>query len=147
MREIKFRGKRIDNGEWAYSSLINNLFFKSTNKSPVHYIVDPTQYEEYDSFEDVEHLAIEVDPETVGQYTGLKDKDGKEIYEGDIILLADKLIRFIEYDRGTFVLVRKEDTRSYDLYTRFSPIWEYITDYNFKVIGNIYENPELLEQI
>lgn len=74
MREIKFRGKRLDNGEWIYGSLLVSHF--KDDKKERYFI---TQFSGNYTFEH------EVDPATVGQFTGLKDKSGREIWEGGYI--------------------------------------------------------------
>lgn len=126
MREIKFRGKRIDNGEWVYGSLllIENLAYVYNGDSC------PSEV-------NFEYEFIAVDPATVGQYTGLKDKKGKEIFEGDILQ---------EVATGQVVAIEYTDFQWGFIYTRNNVgyVWPNHPE-NFVVIGNIHDNPELLK--
>ena len=119
MREIKFRGKREQNGEWVYGSYIN--------RSPQHYL--------YDLIIDDKNRKKAVMMKTVGQYTGLKDKNGKEIYEGDFIK-AEWGIGNADYR------IVGEDGLP-EFYHWFI---EYcFEEDNLEVIGNKYVNSELIE--
>lgn len=131
MRPIKFRGKRINGGEWVESMTISYGTIKRKM---------------YDVFLEVAHNKWNgVVPETVGQFTGLYDKNRKEIYEGDIIKYLDydnnNLITLrnsvVEYYKGCFVY-KLADGRKQLLGT---------TDiHDFEVIGNIYDNPEMINE-
>lgn len=124
MREIKFRGKRLDNGEWVIGSYIEA---ENRDLSIAHQIVP------YESGEAVR----EVDPVTVGQYTGLKDKNGREIYEEDILFDESGVYAVVCYSMGTFCVDFGE---GFDL--------QYFTDGIHEicdVVGNIHDNPELLK--
>lgn len=131
MREIKFRGKQIDNGEWVYGSLIGSDVI-------VGDIIEFT--EEYFNCE----YWWRVKPETVGQYTGLKDKDGKEIYEGDILYCIsrfDNANMVVIFEDGEFRMVLCEKYKTYETGGGFYAI----RCFEKEVIGNIYDNPELLD--
>lgn len=124
MRKIKFRGKRLDNGEWVVGSYIEA---ENRDRSIAHQIVP------YESGEAVR----EVDPATVGQFTGLKDKNGREIYEEDILLDESGVYAVVYYSMGTFCVDFGE---GFDL--------QYFTDGIHEICdvgGNIHDNPELLK--
>ena len=125
-RIVKFRGKDIKTNEWVYGDLY------ATSETPM--IVVDGIASEFDNI-------VVVIPETVGQHTGLKDKNGKEIYEGDILLYDSNSKTSVFYKNGAFV-------RSYgnsNMYLLYDSFIEDGCLYNYEVIGNIYENPELLE--
>ena len=121
-RIIKFRGRRIANDEWVYGSLL---------RWPDG---DCTILESKDGKNYVWKRKIE--PNTVGQYTGLRDTDGREIYDGDIVRtsVAKDAIGVVEWnnDQASFVVHMKGRTQCYPL------------SKSDKIIGNIHDNPELL---
>ena len=127
MREIKFRGKRLDNGKWITGDL-------SHGKNGKVYICNIAKV--FKSY-------IEVDPDTIGQYTGLYDKNGKEIYEGDIILYGGSIQHEVVFRHGAFgYLLYGGEFISYAGNTNFTfnPLNR---SKEHEVIGNIYDNPEL----
>lgn len=123
MREILFRGKRADNGEWVCDNSV--LFF--SEKTKIYGALN-------------EWREIEVIPETVGQYTGVIDKNGKKVFEGDVVEYAGSCgeIVFVER-RGAFM------SRERDMYCEWlSNLPQYGTGI-VEIIGNIYDNKEILE--
>ncbi len=130
----KFRGKRKDNGEWVEGYLLEQ------NTPEYHcYIVISFKAEQDNRHTDILECDIyEVIPETVGQYTGLPDKNGKEIFEGDIIDCSYGMIFTVKWDeenaRFLGFSIGKE---RYITYVGREPKSE--------VIGNIHDNPELLK--
>jgi uncharacterized phage protein (TIGR01671 family) len=128
MREIKFRGYRVYSGEWVYGDLIHakgNL-----------YVVEKDYFEV-----DGHHLScnsdtpVFVDEKTIGQFIGLKDKNGKEIYEGDNLFDEyDEEYYVAEFENGVFVATG--DGFTVDLFEVVK---------GCSVIGNIHDNKELLK--
>lgn len=136
-----FRGKRKYNGEWIEGNLINCDFFNNDG-FPIFYILD-TDNIEYDCWEDiaVEIGYLEVIPETVGQCTGLKDKNGKMIFEGDIVKglfnFGLEIMSVCTFENGAFGLTAKQ-CGSYH-FSAFTSI----CNVKYEVIGNIHDNPNL----
>jgi len=128
MREIKFRGKDLDGDGWVYGSLVKEV------------CGDVWIFPHGDTYCNAggdwycrkRPGFCVVDPKTVGQYTGLKDKNGKEIYEGDVVRDYEGVIHYVRWSvgDGCFDFTGSPYTLSDDC----------------EVIGNIYDSPELLKQ-
>lgn len=128
MREILFRGKLLFTGEWVYGSYLPDTDTLDENTA---YILT---YE----LNDPDYVYEKVDLATVGQYTGLKDKNGKKVYEADI--LTDKFgsMGGVEWRDGGFV-VNFGDMDIFDLSDCFGD------SYQMWVIGNIHDNADLIK--
>ena len=130
MREILFRGKRIDNGEWEYGGCV-------FTENKVCLIYNQTH--------SIDLQGFTVEENSVGQYAGLTDKNGKKIFEGDIIKATDSVPEY------SLMVIRAEGYgyfvdyyfggEKYDTEQIHDADW-FLSD---EVIGNIHENPELLE--
>lgn len=143
MRTIKFRGKATPCNEWVYGSYVvmkndintitRHAIMNRSDKEN-HYIKDGKSY----------HMSLSVvDENTIGQFTGLCDINGKEIYEGDIIKSSHGTIHYIVYDNDLAcfkaVVARYNPSNEY---SNLSKGW--IAHLDEEVIGNIHDNPELI---
>lgn len=131
MREIEFRGKRKDNEEWVCGNLV---IYEDK-----YYIC--LQVNDHIKRDNYEVYMIEVIPETVGQYTGLKDKNGVKIYEGDIDRVSGGCYEqgFYEIDEINVIKNFIKDTYELEMVVTQLGI------YSIEIIGNIHDNPGLLE--
>ena len=142
MREILFRGKSVNDGEWYFGSLVIDIL-EAVESLPIkHYHIDemtigcfPNEFQS--------GFSETVDPETVGQFTGLTDKNGKKIFEGDICRNTRTgeivSVKWHGTMAGFVWSKRKEKSHLFDFGELFRAYDKY------EVIGNIHDNPELLE--
>lgn len=157
MRECKFRGRNITTGEWVSGCLVNNLWNYSEHHplhgSPVCEIIVTGEATDWDAVED---LKITVDQETVGQFAGLPDKNGKEICEGDILMdqyqdknydpdreddspITVKIYYPVVFKDGCLGWIGEITGEFFNFHDHPVP--------ETQIVGNIYENPELLTQL
>ena len=144
MREILFRGKRYDNGEWVYGD-----YWHLPEKN--FYCISDKEFNR------------KVTSETVGQYSGLTDKNGKKIFEGDIVAIPPNMsrkstlgvVKFGDYktppygvdktNRGFYIRWYYENEAIEEMLRRDIVFWFNYSHVDISIIGNIYDNPELLE--
>lgn len=138
-----FHAKRVDNGEWVEGSLVTGVFFRLGQEIPYMFCPNLADYDCFEDFSE-ENGIFEVEPSTICQCTGLRDKNGKLIYEDDIA----------KDDKGNLYKAFWQDN-----HYQFSwmcvkseklPIgakWNFdcFREYEMEVIGNVFDNPELLE--
>lgn len=125
MREILFRGKRVGDGEWVVGTLVK--------MGPVGYVCHFILPDYASAFYD-----IEVDPATVGQYTGLTDKNGVKVFEGDILSIENPhpfkpAIEIVEFSKVRWT-------------AGVMDLDEILNGWLCTIIGNIHDNPELLSK-
>ena len=139
MMEIIFRGKRIDNGEWTYGALIDG-----ENHCLIGEKIRFSPYKENECKID----GYEVDRDTVCQYTGLTDRDGNKIFDGDILDFINeykgmntKFKHKVEFRNGAFVCGAIEEDGSYNNFDSWN-----VPFVKWRIIGNIFDNPELLTE-
>lgn len=134
MREILFRGRRIDNGEWIYGYYTG----------PVGIINDHAICD----INSVSGQVLDVDPSTVGQYTGLKDRNGVRIFEGDVVR-EHHVTRYVDSWGRKYAVDMDEDRRGWYPFACGDGCGcceeDTISPCYCEVIGNIHDNPELLE--
>ena len=136
MRETLFRGKRVDNGEWIEGDLI-----QSRDKTYIHPKANSFRVSETGLSKLI--VLREVYPETVGQYTGLTDKNGKKIFEGDILDYCLSWRKVKLYGRVGF----SQTHVGYFLYDKNFEMMPGIEDCaTMKVVGNKFDTPELWEE-
>lgn len=155
MREILFRGREVKSGNW-----VNGFYMKHINRTPcvvgdsvknkdVEHIILFDAFSDWNMPRGIDY--VHVDPSTIGQYTGMKDRNGKMIFEGDIISARldevfpeDETLVFVEWidDRWAVRYINSPDG-DYDDFDFFDTF----TIDGFTIVGNIHDNPELLSVV
>lgn len=137
-REILFRGKRKDNGNWIEGYFV----LLAINEGLKHAI--------YTGTDEGRFILFEVIPDTVGQFTGLCDKNGNKIFEGDILTLEDTYNGDVQFSCGVFgiewsAMKRHKNLRGFGARHNLLTFEDGVNE-DLEIIGNIFDNPELLEE-
>lgn len=150
MGEILFRGKRIDNGEWVSSG--NLITFNDEGEGKLFFIPELNAkcictHDEQDNIISFNSGTFyKVDPATIGQFTGLTDQHGKQIFEGDIIECWSEGVKArgtVQQNRGGLWIIYPAWQKR--IMWGLCPNEDCSTD--VKIIGNIHDNPELVEEL
>ena len=136
MRKILFRGKRVDNGKWVYGYYwhVEEHYDSSIKAAKIHFIKSIKNGIDY-----------RIDENTLGQYIGLKDKKGKEIFEGDIVLEYDfwdkptEYVHKVEWDDESCGFEPLSDSKN-----NCGHCGGGLNPNDCKIVGNIYDNPEMI---
>lgn len=153
MREIKFRAKQVDTGKWLYGDLLQPNYERFLKNKDIGNFLD--EYKISILEKDFIRNDYVIDPETIGQFTGLCDKNGKEIYEGDIVHCWDTIAKCETWAVVEFGNPNAEYTWGWQLRKIKGSkgvnldilCWVECEETNAycEIIGNIYDNPELLK--
>lgn len=145
-REIVFRGKRIDNEEWVDGGFHKHIkrtlcpIGDSLTPDDIAYLIIESGFSDWNMPKPI--FSYEVDPETVGQYTGLKDSTGKRIFEGDIVHYKNSIEQakgIIEWGGCQFHF------KWIDITEPNGALYFFQCEKELEVIGNCFDNPELVE--
>ena len=133
LRTIKFRGFNKKRGIWLYGNYILNR--------GAHFIA-PQEFANGKTWED-----YEVEEESIGQFTGLVDRNGLEIYEGDFILHEDSTWGgVVQWHPNGYFFINDSWGKEYSRLSSYRPLGYMLGKYDFKIIGNEFDNSDLIEK-